>query len=874
MKNDLTPPAGSADQKPKVRSVRVTKRARAAMMAGLSCCFALAMSGAALLAPTEKSVSGSFRSAAPASVQGRHRRDVALWPVPSLARIASRLTEPGHFLPDPNGIVLLASDCLTPKNTFDLGETVCVQVFDVDPNLNAHIDWVGASGLVLARGPDIPAGSQIATFTIPANGNVGTWRVNITSPFDGAPRASGVFTVRNPNNVAVDLSVGDFAGQTLATAGSNAIFEVTVSNLGPDTAANVQLTDAVPANTTFVSATQTSGAGFTCNHPAMGETGTSTCSIASLANGDAATFEFVYQVNSGTANETLISNTATVSSSTNELQPQNNTDSDNSEVFEQPCVVTCPANITMPNDQDRYGAVVNYPSVGTSGASCGTLSHSQASGTFFPVGTTVVSVGGESGNPCSFTVTISDSQAPTISCPTDITTLESPAGAGSAIVNYSSPVANDNDPAGANVSCDHPSGSSFNVGTTSVTCSATDAAGNSNACSFNVTVQSTAACTITAPANITRNVDPGSCGAVVTYEPPVTSNCTGATVTQISGLPSGGNFPVGTTTNTFKVTDQSNSSSTSSFTVTVIDNEKPSITCPAGIIASAAANSCEAMVNVIAPNATDNCSGVTVTGVRDDGAPLNAPYPVGPTSITWRAKDAAGNTAECQQIITVRDQTPPTVIVPASVPAAIADANCLAPIPDISPNVLASDNCTPGNTLTITQSPAANTLVGAGNHTITITVEDSSGNKTIKTTSFTVIDNTPPIIVLNGQTISLWPPNHKYTTVAVNDLVSSAGDSCDPSINLSSVVIQKVSSDEGAAADNDIIIAPDCKSVQLRAERLGSGNGRVYTITFKVTDASGNFVTAIGKVTVPHDQGNGNTAIDDGPAYTVFSSCP
>jgi hypothetical protein len=71
---------------------------------------------------------------------------------------------------------------------------------------------------------------------------------------------------------------------------------------------------------------------------------------------------------------------------------------------------------------------------------------------------------------------------------------------------------------------------------------------------------------------------------------------------------------------------------------------------------------------------------------------------------------------------------------------------------------------------------------------------------------------------------------------------------------------------------NDIVIAANCKSVQLRAERKNNGNGRVYTITFKVTDASGNVSMASAKVTVPHSQ-NG-LAVDDGPSYTVLSSCP
>lgn len=72
---------------------------------------------------------------------------------------------------------------------------------------------------------------------------------------------------------------------------------------------------------------------------------------------------------------------------------------------------------------------------------------------------------------------------------------------------------------------------------------------------------------------------------------------------------------------------------------------------------------------------------------------------------------------------------------------------------------------------------------------------------------------------------------------------------------------------------NDIVIAPDCKSLQLRAERKGNSNGRVYVVTLKVTDSSGNTTTVTAKVSVPNSQ-NGNVAIDDGPSFTILSNCP
>jgi hypothetical protein len=142
----------------------------------------------------------------------------------------------------------------------------------------------------------------------------------------------------------------------------------------------------------------------------------------------------------------------------------------------------------------------------------------------------------------------------------------------------------------------------------------------------------------------------------------------------------------------------------------------------------------------------------------------------------------------------------------------------------------------------------------------------------------TVTDDEAPVINTIGSA-TLWPPNHRYVTFNVADLVTSVTDNCDSSLSIADVVISSVSSDEpeNTAGDgntlNDIVIAGDCQSVQLRSERLGNGNGRVYTITFAVTDSNGNTSTATVKVTVPRSQ-NGTAAVDSGPSYTVAGGCP
>ena len=166
-----------------------------------------------------------------------------------------------------------------------------------------------------------------------------------------------------------------------------------------------------------------------------------------------------------------------------------------------------------------------------------------------------------------------------------------------------------------------------------------------------------------------------------------------------------------------------------------------------------------------------------------------------------------------------------------------------------------------------------------GAHTVSVTTTGSCGSA-VQTATLTVTDPTP-VITLSATSATMWPPNHQYQTFNVSDFVASATGGCDGANLTSSVVIQKVSSDEpenSAGADgntiNDIVIAPDCKSVQLRSERDGNGNGRVYTITFKVTDSSGHSTTATVKVFVPLN--NNSAAVDNGAAsgYTVNSACP
>lgn len=286
------------------------------------------------------------------------------------------------------------------------------------------------------------------------------------------------------------------------------------------------------------------------------------------------------------------------------------------------------------------------------------------------------------------------------------------------------------------------------------------------------------------------------------------------------------------------------------------------LACPTNITVSNDAGQCGAAVNYTTP------SGAACGTVTCDH-PSGSFFGVGTTSVTCTS--SAG--PSCNFNVTVNDTENPTITCPADITVNAPSGSCSAVVNFI---VTGSDNC---GVPTIVTSKASGSVFPLGTTTVNATATDAAGNSVNCSFNVTVKDVTGPVITTNGQTIELWPPNHKYKTVKITDLVSSASDLCDPGVSINSVRIAKVTSDEpnNSGGDgnttNDIVIAPDCKSVQLRSERMGGGNGRVYTITFEVKDASGNVSTATAKVTVPHSQ-NGSPAVDSGPQYTVFGGCP
>jgi hypothetical protein len=142
-----------------------------------------------------------------------------------------------------------------------------------------------------------------------------------------------------------------------------------------------------------------------------------------------------------------------------------------------------------------------------------------------------------------------------------------------------------------------------------------------------------------------------------------------------------------------------------------------------------------------------------------------------------------------------------------------------------------------------------------GIHTIRLSVTDwNDGTATAEFTT-RISDTRPPILTVSASPTALWPPDHRMVPV---HLSISAADTCDPTPRVELIA---VSSSEGGVGSSDDIQGADLGTpdadVQLRADRSGRNRGRVYTLLYRVTDASDLVAESTVRILVPHDQQGG-----------------
>jgi hypothetical protein len=236
-------------------------------------------------------------------------------------------------------------------------------------------------------------------------------------------------------------------------------------------------------------------------------------------------------------------------------------------------------------------------------------------------------------------------------------------------------------------------------------------------------------------------------------------------------------------------------------------------------------------------------------------------FNLGAHVVTLNATDEAGNTGSDSVTVTVIDTTPPVVDAGPDMTVeqeshegtqvmlnGTATDVCSARF-----NFTWSENGVVLATMTNATDATLTYTFNLGTHIVTLNATDMAGNMASDSVTVTVIDTTPPEINATATPSTLWPPNHKYVEVHVTVTVY---DICDPSPTLTFVSITSNEPDNNKGDGNtinDIVIINDF-TFNLRAERSGTGSGRIYTITYKATDVSGNYAVASVTVEVPHNQ--------------------
>lgn len=370
---------------------------------------------------------------------------------------------------------------------------------------------------------------------------------------------------------------------------------------------------------------------------------------------------------------------------------------------------------------------------------------------------------GNAAAPATFNITVHDTTAPAISVPGSLgLQATKPEGAD---VEFNATTADAVDGPG-NATCTPASGSTFALGDTTVSCTATDARGNGPAsATFIVNVFDLIPPEITAPAGQTFE-------ATAEFTPLTSADYGMATATDAVGIDTIGSnapatFPLGDTVITWTATDTSGNSSTAITTITIVDTTAPALTTPGNLTAEA--TSAAGAIVSFATSATDLVSGA----VAVDCTPASGnTFTLGTTIVNCGATDGVGNTATGTFTVSVVDTTKPVIsgaanqILEATSPAGAVATFALTASDSVDPSVPVLCSATSGDTFPL------------GVTTVNCTATDDSAN--VATASFTidVQDTIAPLISgAIDQTLAAVSP-----AGAVATFVLTASDAADPDV--------------------------------------------------------------------------------------------
>jgi len=278
--------------------------------------------------------------------------------------------------------------------------------------------------------------------------------------------------------------------------------------------------------------------------------------------------------------------------------------------------------------------------------------------------------------------------------------------------------------------------------------------------------------TVTCPNNLTVNAALNQCSSIANWMVPTPAGNCQPTVSG-TATPNVTQFPVGVSIVTYAATNGRDvQSGTCSFSVTVLDDQNPSIVCPGNISRNTDANQCSAIVTYSIPSFSDNCGGASLT--RTSGLASGSAFPKGANMVEWKATDAAGRSAICQFTVTVSDGESPGLACPADITRSADAGLCSAAVTYATPTY--SDNCAGGGIALVPPSLSSGSTFPAGTSSVVWEATDATGLTKRCTFTVTVNDTQQPNISCPAnQTVGNTPGS---CSAAVNYPIPTYSDNC------------------------------------------------------------------------------------------------
>ncbi len=426
------------------------------------------------------------------------------------------------------------------------------------------------------------------------------------------------------------------------------------------------------------------------------------------------------------------------------------------------------------------------------------------------------------------TVTIVDDLAPTVLAQDITVNLDSN---GNASITTGQIDNGSSDNCDLTLSLDKLNFNCSDIGANTVTLTGTDTSGNTATANATVTVVDNTAPTVITQ-DVTVNLDASGNASVTVAQIDNGSSDNCDLTLSLDQL----NFDcsdLGANTVTLTGTDASGNSASATATVTVIDNTAPVITTQNIMVDLNANGQANITESQVISSVTDNCA-ITETVVTQTSFDCSD---IGDNTVTVQAADAAGNITTTSVIVTVRDNTAPTVITQDVTVNLDANGNASVTVAQIDNG--SSDNCD----LTLSLDQLNFDCSDLGANTVTLTGTDASGNSASATATVTVIDNTAPVITTQNITVDLNA--NGQANITESQVIASVTDNC----AITETVVTQTSFDCSDIGDNTVTV------------QAADAAGNITTTSVIVTVRDNTAPTVITQDVTVNLDANGNASV-------------